>query len=230
MSINTDSVQKGAGELCTRLNIVKEATNKINIYLPADIPDMNSPNQPPTNQPKTIIFGMASGAYAYFNNELVTNGSQITLSTIPDSKNINLIAYQNQNSANCIFGKIGEALNIIPNTGLLCNSGLVLVTENNGNYYIGLPNPLPQNQDAKLYGLGIAKDMSVTVNGKAILWSDPNKTVPLTQGTTSFKITGIKKTVRTCLITRYDDVLTWPKTADCQGIVHNGGVIYFPSF
>ncbi len=230
LTINSDTVQKANGEFCARLNITKEGNDKIHVYLPADIPNMGGTITPPINQTRTIIFGMASGTYAYFNKELVTNGSQITLTNVPDSKNINLIAYQNQNSANCLFGKAGEALDIIPNSGILCNSGLVLVTGNNGDYYIGLPNPIPANKDTKLYSLGIAKNMSVTVNGKTIQWNAASKTVLLAQGNTSFKITGIKKTVRTCVITRYADVLTWTKTAACQGIVHNGGVIYFPSF
>jgi hypothetical protein len=136
--ISSDSVEKGSGDLCVRLNIVKEGTSKIHIYLPADIPNMGATTPPPVTKPKLISFGMASGAYAYFNNVLVTNGSEVTLNTVPDSKDINLIAYQNQVSANCLFGKTGDALNIIPNTGVLCNSGLVLVTQNNGDYYVGL--------------------------------------------------------------------------------------------
>jgi len=230
LTISADTVQKGAGELCTRLNIVKEGTNKVNIYLPADIPSMDNPSTSPSNSTRTIVFGMASGAYAYFNNELVTNGSQITLNNVHDSKNINLIAYQNQHTANCLFGKAGEVLNIIPNTGILCNSGLVLVTGKAGDYYIGLPNPIPASNDTKLYSLGIPKNMSVIVNGKTIQWNTATKTLSLPQGNTTCKITGIKKTVRTCVITRYSDVLTWSKTAACQGLVHNGGVIYFPSF
>jgi hypothetical protein len=230
LTINTDTVQKGSGELCTRLNIVKESTSKIHVYLPADIPNMGTANTPPNNQTKIITFGMAAGVYAYFNNVLVTNNSEITLNTVADSSQIDLVAYQNQKSANCLFGKVGDALNIISNSGVLCNSGLVLVTKNNGDYYIGLPNPIPNNQDTKLYSLGIAQNMSVAVNGTTIHWNTPSKTVLLPQGASSFKMVGSNKTVRTCVITRYADVLTWPKTAECAGIVLNSGVIYFPSF
>jgi phage pi2 protein 07 len=96
--------------------------------------------------------------------------------------------------------------------------------------YISLPNPIPQDLGTKLYGLGLAQGMSVAINGKVILWNSVNKTVALPQGVSSFIITGVTKKTRTCSITRYNDVLTWPQTGGCLGVVHNGGVLYFPAF
>lgn len=227
--INSSSIDKGAGDLCSRLNIVKEGSTNIHIYLPADIPNM-SPAMPLPVKPKYIVFGMDPSTYAYFKSNLVTNGSEIALSSLAQDKQINLTAYQNQKTASCIIGKTGDTLSIVPNTGLLCNTGLVLMTESDGDYFIGLPNPLPVPAGSKTFGLGIAQGMSVTINKKVIAWSSLNKTVSLLEGVTNMYIKGNNKTVRTCPVTRYGSSLTWPKTAACSGLVYNGGILYFPAF
>lgn len=230
LTVNTDAVVKGSGELCVRLNIVKESASKIHIYLPADIPNTGNVAPNPINTTKTLVFGMASGIYAKFNNQVITNGSEIILSNIPDSKNLDLVAIQNQNTANCILGKTGDILSIIPNSGVLCNSGLVLLPKSNGDYYIGLPNPIPASSGSKLYGLGIASGMKITLNGVTVAWNTPSKTMNVANGVNNFIIIGANKTQRTCPITRYGDVLSWPKTAVCAGVVLDKNVIYFPAF
>lgn len=227
--INSDSIDKGAGDLCLRLNIVKDGGGKLHVYLPADIPNMGTVSPPPV-KPKYIVFGMAPNVYAYFKSNLVTNGSEILLSSLAQDKQINLTAYQSQNSASCIIGKTGDTLSIVPNTGLLCDSGLVLMTESDGDYFIGLPNPLPVRSGSKAFGLGIAQGMSVTINKQVIAWNSVNKSVSLSEGITNIYIKGNNKTVRNCPVTRYGSRLTWQKTAACTGLVYNGGIIYFPAF
>lgn len=231
LTINATSVEKGSGELCSRLNIVNGA-NKVDIYLPADIPNMGgSATTPPTeSKPKYIVFGMDADTYAYFKDSLVTNGSEIALNNLNDTQSIDLVAHQNQKTASCMIGKTGNTLSIVPNTGTLCNSGLVLITQSDGDYYIGLPNPLPEPTGTKAYGLGIAQGMSVTINNKVIAWNSPDKTVYLPEGPTTISVTGANKTVRNCSVNRYGTTLTWPQSQDCQGFVNNGGIIYFPAF
>ncbi|PJD95222.1 MAG: hypothetical protein CK426_04870 [Legionella sp.] len=230
LTIKSNTVERGAGELCSRLNIVN-GSNKVDIYLPADIPAMSTESSTPeVSKPKYVVFGMNADTYAYFKDDLVTNGSEIALSHFSTKQDIDLIAYQNQKTASCIIGKAGDTLSIVPNTGTLCHSGLVLITQNNGSYYIGLPSLLPEPTGTKAYGLGIAQGMSVTINNKVIAWNAPDKTVYLSEGVTNIRITGANKFVRDCPVSRYGVNLTWPQSVACQGLVYNGGVIYFPAF
>lgn len=231
LTINSDSVQKGNGPLCERLNIVKEGSTKVHIYLPADIPDMGQSTPPkPEEQPKNVTFGMAADISAHFNNELVINNSKIVLTNVADSNSINLTATQSQNTASCMFSKKGTVLAIVPNSGTLCNAGLTLIPQANGDYYIGLPNPIPKSQSGALYELGIASGMSVTINGQTIQWNSPDKRVTLAQGTMEARIVGASKQVRICPFTQQGELLTWPASASCQGVVLHGKVIYFPAF
>ena len=229
LTIMQDAVQKGSGTLCQRLNIVNEGKSKIHIYLPADIPNMGS-STPPVTKPKYIVFGMDPDMYADFKNNIVTNDSKIAISSLDNVKTIDLIAYQNQKSASCIIGKSGDTLSIIPNTGLLCSGGLVLITQNNGDYFIGLPNPLPVPLGTTAYGLGIAQGMSITINKQKISWNSKDKTVYIPQGVTNIKIIGNNSQARTCAITLSKTKMTWPATVGCKGLVLNSKILYFSAF
>lgn len=236
LTITSTTAQKGSGELCNRLNIVPEANHKVSIYLPADIPNTGgagtqpAPTPAPTAPPKYVVFGMESSTYAKFSSHQVTNGSKVALDSLGDLKTIDIVAYQNQTSASCIIGKSGDTLNIVPNTGLLCEGGLVLMTQSNGDYYIGLPNKLPVPVGSVAYGLGIAQGMSIGVSSQTVKWDSKDKTVYFPQGTTQVSITGNNKLVRVCSMTLNNTVLTWPNTPECQGVVVNGGILYFPAF
>jgi hypothetical protein len=235
LTVTSNSMEKGAGELCQRLNIVPEGANKIHIYLPADIPHTGGTTvTPPPAKPKYVAFGMDPSQYAYLKNTMVTNGSQIALSTFDGQSTLELVAYQNQKSARCTFTKSGDVLKISTNTGTLCNAGLVLMVKSNGDYYIGIPNPLPEPTGKAAYGLGIAQGMSVKINNELFYWNSVNKTVYLAEGTTNFYIQGVNKVVLNCPITRYGQALSWPKTTSatdpCRGLVYSNGIIYFPAF
>jgi hypothetical protein len=235
LTISSATVQKGAGELCNRLNIVPEGTN-VNIYLPADIPNTGGATQPdvtptPTApESKYVIFGMDASEHAYFKNNLVTNGTKLLISSLGTVATADLVAYQNQNSASCVIGVSGDTLNIVQNSGMLCNGGLVLVTKTDGDYYIGLPNPLPVPSGSKAFGLGIAQGMRVTINGQEIRWDSREKTVNIPGGVTHLLIKGNNQLVRDCPVTLQNNTLTWPSVPECAGVVVNGGVIYFPAF
>lgn len=232
LTITHDDVTRGSGELCLRLNIVKEGSEKIHVYLPADIPDMGAGSPP--ESPKYVVFGMDPSIYAEFLNQTVTNGSKIALNNLGNATQINLIAHQQNNSASCIIGKSGDDLSIVHDTGLLCSGGLVLQTQNNGDIFIGLPNPLPvaggNGGDTKAIGLGIAAGMTVDVNNQTVRWDSHDKTVQFPQGQTVIKIHGNNGLIRECPITLSNDAFSWPNIPDCIGVVVNGDVMYFPAF
>ncbi|GGI80689.1 hypothetical protein [Legionella impletisoli] len=232
LTISPDNVTRGQGELCLRLNIVKEGNEKIHVYLPADIPDTGDGGVLP-EAPKYVVFGMDPSMYAEFLHHIVTNGSKIALDNLGNATQINLIAYQHDISASCMIGKSGDSLSIIQDTGLLCSGGLVLQTQNNGDIYIGLPNPLPQaapSGDSKSFGLGIAAGMTITVNDQVVRWDSRDKTVYFPQGQTVVKILGNNGLIRECPITLNQDKLTWPNVPACVGVVVHGNVLYFPAF
>ena len=232
LTIGTDSISRGNGEFCNRLNIVKDGAGLVHVYLPADIPDMGTGGQ----EPKYVVFGMSPDMYADFLNHVVTNGSKIALSSFEQNQQIQLIAHQHSISASCIIGKSGDTLSIIHDTGLLCAAGLVVHSEENGDYFIGLPNPLPKDDanssgSEKAFGLGIAAGMQVEVNGKIISWNLSDKTVYFKDGVNSVKITGNNGLTRECSISLAGDNLSWPKSDPaCQGVVVHGDVLYFPAF
>lgn len=235
LTINQDSVQNGKGELCSRLNIIN-SSGKSDVYLPADIPDMggssnNNPAPQPTT-PKYIVFGMGPNAYVDFQNDIVTNGSKIPLNSFDNSHEITLVAHEAETSASCIIGKTGDTLSIVPDTGLLCNSGLVVLSQDGGNYYVGIPNPLPVPNGQISYGLGIARGMQINANGQTVKWDSPDKTLRLAIGTNQVNIIGADgKTARNCPITVSNNNLTWPKDQKgCEGVVVNNKIIYFPYF
>lgn len=232
LTVASNTLQKGAGDLCLRLNIVPDAvSNVVNVYLPADIPNMGgavTPTPAPTS--KYIVFGMDASTYATFLDNQVTNGSKVALSSLGDAKTIDFVAYQNQSMASCMIGKSGDTLSIVPNTGLLCSGGLVLMTQSNGDYYIGLPSHLPVPTGTQAFGLGLARGMSVVVQSQTIQWDSKDKTVYLPQGVTQVSIIGNNKLVRVCPVTRNNATLTWPNTPQCQGLVLNSGILYFPAF
>lgn len=247
LNIGTETVQRGTGELCNRLNIVKEGTGKVHIYLPADIPNNSVPNEIPSSPPSTppetpppssppaehyVVFGMDASQWAKFKDNIVTNGSQIALGSLGQGNEIDLTVHQGGNVATCIIGRSGNSLNIVPSTGVLCQGGLVLVTQNGGDYYIGIPNPLPQNSGGsqKAFGLGIAQGMSVTVDGRTIRWDSPDKMVYLFEGVTNIGVLGNNGLTRTCPVTLSGGTLHWPGISECAGVVENSGVLYFPAF
>lgn len=233
LTVTSTAVSRGDGELCTRLNIIKESSGMVHIYLPADIPDMNTSSKPPEKM-NYVVFGMDPSIYAEFTNQLVTNGSKVSFEQIGEANQINLIAHQYDISANCVLAKDGNQLTIIQNSGHLCNNGLVLLPQQNGNLYIGLPNPLPQkntnNKNGKNYTLGIAAGMSVEINGQITAWNTQNKSVFIPEGQTTFKIQGNNRLVRECPVTLQNDALSWPNIPACVGVVAHGEVIYFPAF
>lgn len=229
LTVGTDSVKKGSGELCDRLNIVKDVSN-VHVYLPADIPNMGDVGPKPDETNISVIFGMESDIRAYFNKELVTKDSKMMLKNIPDASNIELVATQNANTASCQFSKTGDVIKMLPNTGTLCNAGLSIITKSNGDYFIALPNPIPKSEVTKQYNLGIASGMIVEVNGQSVRWDSPNKSVSLKEGTNVMKIIGGSKVERSCSLTLINNALTIPQTSGCVGVVVNGGVIYFPAF
>jgi hypothetical protein len=232
LTLGPTSLQRGVGELCNRLNIVSEGA-KIHVYLPADIPNMG-PNSPPSlPKHKYVQFGMDQSIHATFNNIPVSNNSKLLLNDLTNGMNIVIMAYQSKKTASCSLHLADNILSIIPNSGYLCSHGLVLMTKPDGDYFLGLPNPLPIQPPTKLYKLGIAQGMTITIKSKlpnqVITWTATNKTVNLPMGLSHFFIQGKNKEIRDCPIT-LNSILTWPKIKACQGVVLNNDVLYFPSF
>lgn len=165
------NITKGDSQLCKMINVVKE-TDNIHLYLPASIPNTGgvtpspnpepepepdpAPNPEPTPTPtpdpttpppvtagdKYVSFGVAAGINTVFSGYNVSNGTKVAIKDMSDGE-ITLIATQNANTAGCTVRKSGDALSIVANTGTLCAQGLVVQRHGDGNYYIGLPNPLP---------------------------------------------------------------------------------------
>lgn len=167
------NIVKGGGELCNRINIVKESNN-IHMFLPAAIPNTGeitpapepqptpdpTPNPDPTPAPepsdpteppainqgdKYASFGIAAGINTIFGSYNVSNGTKVGIKDLVDG-DIELSATQNNNTVGCTIKKSGDNLSIVNNSGVLCAQGLVVQRHGDGNYYIGLPNPLPANK------------------------------------------------------------------------------------
>ncbi len=233
LTIGQTTVQRGSGELCNRLNIVAEGAAKVHVYLPADIPNTGDTAPPPTPTPKYLIFGMDQSIHATFKNIPVANETKLLLSDLGNNLNLTMNAYQSTKTATCSFRLANSALSIIPDSGYLCTNGLVLMAKPNGDYFIGLPNPLPAQPMTKLYGLGIAQGMTITIKSKLptqiVSWNSANKNASLPAGLNHFVLKGRNNEVRDCPITS-SSTLTWPTVKACQGVVFKNGVIYFPAF
>lgn len=134
LSISDGNVAVVEGVLCQRLNIVKEGNDKTHIYLPADIPDMGS--TPPPPQVHYMVFGMDPTIYVSLNNHTYTNGMKLNLNDLNIGQ-YTLYAYQNKVQAQCDINYQDKKLMMITGSGTLCDAGLTLVKQSNGDYYLG---------------------------------------------------------------------------------------------
>lgn len=231
LTISSTDVQRGAGELCLRLNIVKEASGRVHIYLPADIPDMAAVTPAPSTN--YIHFGMSPSIYVSFLNHRLNNAAKLPLTDLADNQQVILTAYQSANQASCTLAYQNQLLTAIHNSGTLCNAGLSIIKNPNGDIYIGLPAQLPQSSNGnnyQAYQLGIAHGMKITMSSQSIAWNTPEKRINLKEGTNILNIHGNNGSIKACQINLHNTQLNIATTPDCAGVVVHGDVIYFPYF
>lgn len=222
------TVSAGSGELCHRLNIVKDG-QKIHIYLPADIPEMSK--VPPAVA--LVEFAMDTSIYVKLAHHTLTNGSQLSLDVLKGVSPLTLTAHQHHHSASCNLAINHNQLSIVANSGTLCSAGLSVLKKEDGNYFIGLPSRLPEpdtNGSGMEIKLGIAHGMKVMIGDKTIDWSSPDPRATLKQGEQTIKIHGNNGTIRQCRVTVNNNQLLVGQSAGCVGVVAHPGIIYFPYF
>ncbi|OGV26473.1 MAG: hypothetical protein A3F18_06805 [Legionellales bacterium RIFCSPHIGHO2_12_FULL_37_14] len=235
LTFSKDNIVKGSGELCNRINHVV-ADGKIDLYLPAEIPNNSTPDNPPpppVNESKNIIFNMGKDESVNFVNKTLENGGSINVEDVTIGRNETLVAMQGNNKAECVLVKTTNSLQAVQDGGYLCDKGLLISKLSTGDYSIEIPNPLPIPPNTKTVFLGIAAGTTITINGKTVRADSPeaDKYVTLNAGDTNILITGSdKKTTRICKVTLNNSNLTWQADPGCAGFVLNGDVLSFPFF
>ncbi|WP_419421292.1 hypothetical protein ACNVED_15595 (plasmid) [Legionella sp. D16C41] len=173
------------------------------------------PNSTPPNNTVSMTMIIPSQVSLQVDGKLVANKQVVTI------RNGSIISSVSSPGSSCILS-VNAQSQVAGTSGSLC-AKLKFDNTNKSITYTSDSNTVA-------FFLGIPQGMSVTINNQTIRWDAPNKTVYFSQGTTSMKITGTKNTVRTCPVTLSGKNLTWPATFDCQGLVNNGGTLYFPAF